>query len=189
MHPCYPGLIRRTFSQNEFKAIEAFLNVFFRDRVALLTIGDLSAYSCHHLRFYIEVFEMVQKLIFILLHSPENSQSKESTGNSLSERLGTINIQLQDFIQLKFSLIIKIVFFRKIHKNLVYILICILGKARGERLKYGVSHPKKKKKMLPKCVLGHLESLRTHLFLGEKWGVPVFLGIFDGFWSKFHEFR
>ena len=46
-----------------------------------------------------------------------------------------------------------------------------------------------KKKMLPKCVLGHLESFKTHLFLGEKWGVPLFLGIFGRFWSKFHEFR
>ena len=74
---------------------------------------------------------MVQKLIFILLHSPENSQSKESTGNSLSERLGTINIysfKISFPIKIQFdnSWEIKIVFFRKIHKNLVYILICIL---------------------------------------------------------------
>ena len=60
---------------------------------------------------------------------------------------------------------------------------------RGGGLKSGVRHTKKKKKMLPKCVLGHLESFKTHLFLGEKWGVPLFLGIFGRFWSKFHEFR
>ena len=47
----------------------------------------------------------------------------------------------------------------------------------GGGLKSGVRHTKKKK-MLPKCVLGHLESFKTHLFLGEKWGVPLFLGIF-----------
>ena len=32
--------------------------------------------------------------------------------------------------------------------------------------------PKKKKKKLPKCVSGHLESFKTHLFLGEKGGYP-----------------
>ena len=38
----------------------------------------------------------------------------------------------------------------------------------GGGVKSGVFHTKKKKKKLPKWVSGHLESFKTHLFLGEK---------------------
>ena len=46
-----------------------------------------------------------------------------------------------------------------------------------------VFHTQKKKK-LPKCVSGQLESFKTHLFLGEKRGYPYS----SPFWPKFHEF-
>jgi len=42
--------------------------------------------------------------------------------------------------------------------------------------------------MLPKCVLGHLESFKTHLFLGEKWGVPLFLANFGQNFMNFANF-
>ena len=34
----------------------------------------------------------------------------------------------------------------------------------------GFLKKKKKKKKLPKCILSHIESFKTHLFLGENWG-------------------
>ena len=56
----------------------------------------------------------------------------------------------------------------------------------GERLKSGIQHFKRKK--MPKCVSGHLESFKTHLFLGIKNGVPLFLVLFDCLWPKLDEF-
>ena len=44
----------------------------------------------------------------------------------------------------------------------------------GEKVKSGVFHTQKK---MPKCVSGHLESFKTHLFLFEKKGVPLFFAI------------
>ena len=44
------------------------------------------------------------------------------------------------------------------------------------------------KKKMPKCVSGHLESFKTHLFLGIKNGVPLFLVLFDCLWPQLDEF-
>ena len=44
------------------------------------------------------------------------------------------------------------------------------------------------KKKMPKCVSGHLESFKTHLFLGEKRGVPPFFNIFGPNFMNFEDF-
>ena len=46
----------------------------------------------------------------------------------------------------------------------------------------------KKKKKLPECVLGHLESFKTHLLLGEIRGVPPFFKIFCPNFINFEDF-
>ena len=55
----------------------------------------------------------------------------------------------------------------------------------NQGIKSGVCHTHTQKKKLPKCVSGHLKSLRTHLFLGEKKGGTPILRHFV---PKFHEF-
>ena len=65
----------------------------------------------------------------------------------------------------------------------------VFKKNREGGVKSGVFHTqKKKKKKLPKCVLGHLESFKTHLFLGEKRGVPPFFNIFGPNFMNFEDF-
>ena len=53
---------------------------------------------------------------------------------------------------------------------------------------WSFSHKKKKKKKLPKCVSGQLESFKTHLFLGEKKGVPPILRHFGPNFMNFATF-
>ena len=56
----------------------------------------------------------------------------------------------------------------------------------GGRLKSGIQHFKRKK--MPKCVSGHLESFKTHLFLGEKRGGTPFFNIFGPNFMNFEDF-
>ena len=58
---------------------------------------------------------------------------------------------------------------------------------RGGKIQ-SFSHQKKEKKKLPKCVSGQLESFKTHLFLGEKKGVPPILCHFGPNFMNFATF-